>query len=225
MDGILLLNKPIAWTSHDLVDAVRRKIGQRAVGHAGTLDPMATGLMILLLGKSTKRSAEFMGHDKSYRGSIRLGTVTDSWDLDGKVLDVRPVPELRPQEITDVFEAIAQERSLMPPAFSAIKTGGRKAYQAARAGESVVVASRAVTIHRLEMDAYDPPEIYFTVDCSKGTYVRSIAHETGLRLGCGAALSSLVRTRIGDMALSDALTIDRFQKMSPREIEKSHEGL
>ena len=221
MDGVLLFDKSIRWTSHDLVDAVRRKTGQRAVGHAGTLDPLATGLMILLLGKATKRSAEFSGFDKSYRGSIRLGLTTDSWDLDGKVLDVKLVPDLSRKDIEAVFSGIRKEKALPPPVFSAIKKGGQKAYAAARRGESVQIEPRAMTLRRLDVDAYDPPEIYFSVDCSKGTYVRSIAQETGKRVGCGAALSSLVRTRIGERKLEDAWSWEKFMHAPLEAVEKS----
>lgn len=208
MDGILLLNKPSAWTSHDLVDAVRRRMGQRAVGHAGTLDPMATGLMILLLGKATKRSSDFIGLDKDYRGSIRLGVTTDSWDLDGRVLEEKAVPALTEDRLRALFSGMTGERSWMPPAFSALKRKGRKAYELARRGETVTVEPRASRIDRLELEAFDTPEVYFSMTCSKGTYVRSVAQELGVRLGCGAALSSLVRTRIGNFHLEQAASLE-----------------
>ena len=210
MDGIYLLDKPIAWTSHDLVDAVRRKTGQRAVGHAGTLDPMATGLMILLLGKATKRSVEFSGLDKSYRGSIRLGVRTDSWDLEGRVLEERPVPELAARTLSEVFGQMTGERLLLPPIFSAIKRGGQRAHAVARRGEVLEMEPRPMNIYQLVLDAYDAPEVYFSVDCSKGTYVRSLAYDLGERLGCGGTLSSLVRTRIGDLRLDQAIGFNEF---------------
>lgn len=208
MDGVLLLDKPVLWTSHDLVDAVRRRTGQRAVGHAGTLDPMATGLMIVLLGKDTKRSAEFTGLDKSYRGSIRLGISTDTWDLDGRILEENPVPALTAEEVAVHLRRLTGEHRLEPPAFSAIKTGGRKAYASARRGQAVALEARPMDIRRFELEAYEEPEVYFSIDCSKGTYIRSLAHELGRRLGCGGALSSLVRTRIGPYRLQDAKDID-----------------
>lgn len=210
MDGILLFNKPAAWTSHDVVDAVRRKTGQRAVGHAGTLDPMATGLLVLLLGKATKRSTDLSGLDKSYRGSIRLGVETDSWDLDGRVLETRPVPDLSRADLARLFGEMTGERLLLPPVFSAIKKDGQKAYASARKGIAVRMESRLMRVYRLDLESYDPPEIHFSIDCSKGTYVRSIAHETGARLGCGATLSRLVRTRVGDWTLESAWDLERF---------------
>ena len=220
MDGVLLLDKPVSWTSHDLVDAVRRKTGQRSVGHAGTLDPMATGLMILLLGKATKRSSEFMGLDKSYRGSIRQGVVSDTWDLEGRILEERPVPELGEAVLSELFSQMTGERSLVPPAFSAIKRGGQKAYAAARRGEAVAIEPRPMHLYRFVLDGYEAPEAYFSVDCSKGTYVRSIAFEVGERLGCGAALSSLVRTRIGSLLLSDAWKFEELEASSADALQK-----
>lgn len=220
MDGILLLNKPIVWTSHDLVDALRRKTGQRAIGHAGTLDPMATGLMILLLGKATKRSAEFSGLDKSYKGSVRLGIETDSWDLDGKIVREREVPALTEREIESLFEEFKGERLFSPPSFSAVKRGGRKSYELARRGEMLAVEPRSMRIDRLELLAYDEPEIYFDLDCSKGTYVRSIAHEMGSRLGCGATLSSLLRTRIGDFRLEKAWSAEALLRADAESLQK-----
>jgi tRNA pseudouridine55 synthase len=219
VDGVLLLDKPPAWTSHDLVDAVRRKIGQKSVGHAGTLDPMATGLMILLLGKATKRSAEFTGLDKSYRGSIRLGVVTDSWDLDGRVLEEKPA-EVSEKDIREAVLALSSQSVFLPPSFSAIKIGGRKAYAMARRGETVKCEPRPMTLHRFVIDGYEAPEIYFTIDCSKGTYIRSVAHALGERLGCGAALSSLVRTRVGEFRLENALPFDELKEIPLPALEK-----
>ncbi len=220
MEGLLLLDKPIAWTSHDLVDAVRHKTGLRAVGHAGTLDPMATGLMILLLGKATKRSAELTGHDKSYRGTIRLGVVTDSWDLEGKILDEKPVPALDEKKLKQEMDTLTGKQHLDPPIFSAIKRGGVRAHALARSGEAVEMEPRLMRIDRFELEAFESPEVYFAMDCSKGTYVRSLAYTLGAKLGCGATLSSLVRTRIGDFLLSDALDHETFLKMPLEMLER-----
>jgi tRNA pseudouridine55 synthase len=198
----------MGWTSHDVVDAVRRRLGQRAVGHAGTLDPMATGLLILLLGKSTKRSGSFSGLDKSYRGSFRLGLRTDSWDLEGKILEERAVPDLTEEALRRAFQALVGEQMLPTPAFSAVKLSGKKAYALARRGEAMDMPPRPMRIARLELTAFETPEAHFELDCSKGTYVRSIAHVIGERLACGATLSSLVRTRIGDFRLEQAAALD-----------------
>jgi len=210
MDGLLLLDKPICWTSHDLVECVRRKTGMRAVGHAGTLDPMATGLMVLLLGRATKRSAELTGLDKTYRGSVRLGVVTDSWDMDGKIIEEKAVPEIGLDTIGMVMAGFTGQQNLEPPVFSAIKRGGKRAHSLARRGEVVVMEPREMRIDRFELEAFESPEIYFSMDCSKGTYVRSLAHALGAKLGYGAALSSLVRTRIGVFKLEQAMDIGSF---------------
>ena len=218
MDGLLLLDKPITWTSHDLVEAVRRKTELRAVGHAGTLDPMATGLMVLLLGKATKRSAELTGLDKTYRGSIRLGMTTDSWDMDGKVVEEKAVPPVELRAIKEIMETFTGEQNLEPPSFSAIKRGGKRAHFLARRGDVVVMEPRAMRIDRFELEAFESPEIYFAMDCSKGTYVRSLAQALGVKLGCGAVLSSLVRTRIGTFRLEQALDINSFLGAAPTTI-------
>ena len=211
MDGVFLFNKPIAWTSHDLVDAARRRFGTRRVGHAGTLDPMATGLMILLVGKATSRSSEFMGMDKTYRGSIRLGVQTDSWDADGKILEEKAVGELFESRIKEVFSEFEGEVSLTPPIFSAIRHGGKKAYALARRNEPVALQARKSKIYEFKLEAWEAPEIYFELSCSKGTYVRSVANVIGQKLGCGASLSSLVRTRIGNFYLKDAQSLEDFR--------------
>ena len=220
MDGLLLLDKPKQWTSHDLVDLVRRKTGLQAVGHAGTLDPMATGLMILLLGKATKRSIEFTGLDKSYRGSIRLGTVTDSWDLEGKIVGEKPVPELSVSEIQKELDSLLGQQNFVPPAFSAIKKNGVRSHARARRGEIVVSEPRPMRIDRLTLERFETPEVYFDMDCSKGTYVRSIAFVLGEKLGCGAVLSSLVRTRIGSFKLAEAMDEETFLKCPLEMLER-----
>jgi tRNA pseudouridine55 synthase len=208
MDGILLLNKPIAWTSHDLVDEVRRRLKTRRVGHTGTLDPMATGLMILLVGKETKRASEFMGMDKSYRGSFRLGVRTDTWDLDGRVLEESPSDLVSTEELETIFSGFYGEQEMTPPIFSALRRNGQKAYALARRGQPVVMEPRSVMIHAFKIEAFDPPEVYFYLSCSKGTYVRSLGHLIGEKLGCGATLSSLIRIRIGDYYLKDAQSLE-----------------
>ena len=215
MDGLLLLSKPISWTSHDLVDCVRRKTGIRAVGHAGTLDPMATGLMLLLIGNATKRSNSLMGLEKTYRGSIRLGVVTDTWDLEGKIVEEKTVPDLDAAALRRSFAALTGEQLLPTPIYSAVKIAGRKAYALARRGEAVEPEPRRMRIDRFDVESFESPEIYFSMDCSKGTYVRSVAYTLGSRLGCGAALSSLVRTRIDDFRLEDAMDQEAFLKATP----------
>ena len=221
MDGILLFNKPILWTSHDAVDFVRRKAGQRSVGHAGTLDPLATGLLLILLGKGTKRSDELMGLDKSYEGTILFGVETDSYDLDGKIQKWNDGAGLTQDQVSKVFECFTGKISQMPLVFSALKINGKKSYELARTGESVLLKSREVTITDLCLNYFYENEAAFSLSCSKGTYVRSLAHDAGEKLGCGGVLSSLVRTRIGSFDLSKALSQLDLQTMTPKQMEES----
>lgn len=206
MDGIILFNKPILWTSHDAVDYFRRRLGQRKVGHAGALDPMATGLLLILAGSATKLSSSLSGLDKDYRGVMTLGTMTDTQDFEGKILsetDASAVPETEVRRVMAGFEGKIRQ---VPPAFSAIKSGGKKLYEWARRGVTLEVEAREITIRRFELDAFSSPDAHFSLSCSKGTYVRALCDETGKALGCGAALSALVRTRIGEYHLKDAIT-------------------
>ena len=220
MDGLLLLNKPLQWTSHDAVDFLRRKLGQKKIGHAGTLDPMATGLLVLLLGKATKLSAEMTGLDKDYRGSIRLGVVTDSWDLEGKVLSEKPVTDVSRAQTEKAVTELRGPQSITPPAFSALKKEGKRYYAMAREGLMLEPPAREVMIADFGVEDFVSPEIFFFVSCSKGTYVRSLAYLVGQKLGCGACLSSLIRTRIGDYSLENALTVSQIDKLSLEEVEK-----
>ncbi len=223
MDGVLLFDKPKGWTSHDLVDAVRRHLAEKKVGHAGTLDPLATGLMILLIGKATRSAERFSGMDKGYGGSFRLGVNTDTWDLEGRVLSELSTSSITAPQVEAVFGTLTGDQALLPPAFSAVKKNGQRAYALARKGVAVEMSPRPMTIASFILERFAPPEVFFHVECSKGTYVRSLANETGLRLGCGATLSSLVRTRIGPYALKDAWAFDAF-KSAPKDTVISRLG-
>lgn len=220
MDGLLLFNKPILWTSHDAVDFLRRRTGQRAVGHAGTLDPLATGLLVILLGKWTKRADEYMGLDKSYEGTILLGVETDSYDLDGRICPCEQPAAIDAKKIEAVFARFTGDSLQTPPAYSAIKKAGKKLYELARQGQTVEVQARPIVIREFFLNYFHENEIAFSLSCSKGTYVRSLAHEVGRTLGCGGVLSSLVRTRIGSFYLKDALSEADLKIMSYRQIEE-----
>lgn len=204
MDGVFLFNKPIHWTSHDAVDFARRKFGQKAVGHAGTLDPMATGLLILLAGSATKRSAEFMGFDKEYEGTFSLGVRTDTQDLEGRIVDERDAAGVTRERVEQVFAEFIGPQKQTPPQFSAVKLKGKKLYQDARKGLVTAVEPRDVVVNEFEVTHFFQNEIAFRLACSKGTYVRALCDAVGERLGCGAVLSSLVRTRIGPYRLKNA---------------------
>ncbi len=205
MDGVLLFNKPLGWTSHDAVDFIRKVIGQRQVGHAGTLDPLATGLLVMLLGKATKLSQDLSGAVKGYEGSMRLGIETDTLDLEGKVLKTASHEKVTEEEIREAFREWDGSHEQIPPMYSAVKYEGKKLYELARQGVSVVPKSRTVHIQNFQLLRYESPEAYFSLLCSKGTYVRSLCDSVGKRLRCGAVLSSLVRTRSGEFLLSGAL--------------------
>jgi len=209
-EGILLVNKPAGITSHDVVARLRRITGVKKIGHAGTLDPFATGLMILLVGKNyTRKSAHFTGQDKAYHARLYLGIATDSYDIDGKKTaesDYIPSEE-------EVFASIEEqngERLQTPPMFSAKKIKGKKLYQLARQG--VEVARPPVQVHlETTLLSYTYPHVEIAVSCSKGTYIRSIAHEMGEKLTCHAHLDQLVRTRCGDFLLENSHTLEELE--------------
>jgi tRNA pseudouridine55 synthase len=205
MDGILLFDKPIGWTSHDAVDFVRRRVGQRAVGHAGTLDPMATGLLVMLIGKATKLSSELMGLEKEYAGTLQLGLETDTQDLEGRIVSMSDWQTVTEDGVKTAFAGLTGPQAQRPPAYSAVKKNGQKLYDLARKGVAVTVEPRSIIVSRFDLLAINDAEVHFRVTCSKGTYIRALASSVGERLGCGAVLSSLVRTRVGAFQLSAAL--------------------
>lgn len=217
-DGSLwLLDKPLTWTSFDVVNKVRNILRQK-VGHAGTLDPLASGLLILGSGKGTKLMESLMGQEKEYTGTLTLGQTTPSADRETAVDQERPWQHLTAADIHGATAAFTGEIQQRPPLFSAIKIGGKKAYELARKGRDVVPDARPVTIREFELTGIDGPEVAFRVVCSKGTYIRSLARDLGEALGCGAHLSSLVRTRIGAYCLADALTLAQMEQFrQPRE--------
>ncbi len=207
----LLVNKPAGLTSFAVVSRIRRLTGVKKVGHAGTLDPAATGLLIVLTGKATRRQQDFMGMDKEYLATIRLGVETDTWDLDGRIVDRKPVPDLRTEDLESLLEdKFSGEFLQVPPAFSAVKRDGVPSYRRARRGKEVILEPRAVRVDYAEITDWNPPEFTLKVGCSSGFYVRSLAHDIGESLGCGGVLSRLVRTRIGPYRLEDAVDLDQL---------------
>ncbi len=228
MDGILLFDKPTKWTSHDAVDFVRRCTGQRSVGHAGTLDPMATGLLVMLVGRATKLSATLSGLDKDYTGSIIFGVTTDTQDTQGKVLTSVDPGMISKETIEKFFAELSGTLLQAPPAFSAVRKNGKKLYEWARAGVVVEAKPREIFVKEFRMTQFAFPAVSFFVSCSKGTYVRTLAHEVGQKAGVGATLSALCRTRIGSFLLENALTREMLGSLSQEEIQKrliSHENL
>ena len=218
-NGILLIDKPSGITSHDVVDRVRRTLKMKKVGHAGTLDPNATGLMIILVGKGTKASQFLMSMDKTYTGTFQLGLVTDSYDIDGEVLSETEPPEIAEAELKKEMQVFIGDQYQKPPMFSAKKVNGVPLYKHARKGKEVEREERLVRISRFDMLDYRPPHIDFEIAVSKGTYIRSVTHDLGQNLGCGACLTGLRRTRIGDFSIENAVELDVFQELSRNMIK------
>jgi tRNA pseudouridine55 synthase len=202
-EGLLLVNKPGGVTSHDVVDAVRRATGTRKVGHAGTLDPMATGLLLVGVGRAT-RLLRFLGDlVKTYEGVARLGVETDTLDAEGSIVRTAPVEATR-EDVERAVRSLVGRRMQRPPAYSAVKVGGRKLYEAARRGEELQAPSRPIHVEAFEVLGLESPEVSFTVTCSAGTYVRVLVADVGSALGCGAHLIRLRRTAIGPFRVEDA---------------------
>ena len=206
-DGVVLVDKPSGVTSHDVVDAVRRALGTRKVGHAGTLDPMATGLLVLGVGRAT-RLLRFLGDlPKAYEGTMRLGVETDTLDADGEVVRTSAVGVTR-DEVASTMRSLVGDSLQRPPAYSAVKVGGRKLYEAARAGEPIEAPPRQIRVQAFDLVAMHGEDVRFRVVCSVGTYVRVLAADVGATLGCGAHLTELRRTSIGPLSVEAATTPD-----------------
>jgi tRNA pseudouridine55 synthase len=213
VDGLLLVDKPADWTSHDVVGFVRSRYRLAKVGHGGTLDPMATGLLVLLLGRGTKCSDDVMKGEKVYEGALTLGTTTDTQDAEGQVLETKEVPAFSPEQIAAAFAPFTGEILQMPPMVSALKKDGVPLYKLARRGEEIEREARPVQIHALDILDIQLPQVFFRVRCGKGFYVRTLAHDIGQSLGCGAHLSSLRRTVSGTYRVDEALSIDALRSM------------
>jgi tRNA pseudouridine55 synthase len=220
-DGVVLVDKPRGVTSHDVVDGVRRALGTRKVGHAGTLDPMATGVLVLGVGRAT-RLLRYLGDlEKTYEGTARLGEETDTLDAEGTVVRTAAVDADRAavQAAAAALVGVTMQR---PPAYSAVKVGGRKLYEAARKGETLEAEPRSVVVRVFDVTAFEPPSFDFRVVVSSGTYVRVLVADVGSALGCGAHLTRLVRTQVGPFALGEAVALDRVTRPLPIERAVAH---
>ena len=211
LDGILLLDKPPGITSHDLVDEVRKVFRQKRVGHTGILDPLATGLMVILLGRGTLLSAELTGADKKYSAIISFGKATGSFDSEGKTISEADPGEFDVERFEQLRQSFVGSINQLIPPYSAAKVNGRRMYQAARRGDHQAERRKAVDIYSIELTSNDWPDIAMDIHCSSGTYVRSLAHEMGQQLGCGGYLKSLVRTGIGRFSLDQAITLETLK--------------
>ncbi len=219
-DGVLLVDKAEGMTSHDVVALIRRKLEMKKVGHCGTLDPIATGLLLLTLGRGTKIQDLLMSEDKKYAGTLALGITTSTQDRQGEVIDQRPVPTLDENQVGAAFEKFCGDFYQMPPMVSAIKHGGVPLYKLARQGKVVEREPRLVHVYRYTVDRIALPEIDFSVVCSKGFYVRTYVHDIGETLGCGAHLKSLRRTKSGRFGVDRAISVAEIKNASREEILK-----
>jgi len=220
LDGVLLVDKPLDHTSHDVIARLRGKLKMKRIGHAGTLDPMATGVLIVLVGKATRASQYLMSLDKEYTGTIKLGQVTNTQDAEGEVLETRPVPPLTEAELRVAMQAFVGDQYQTPPMFSAIKIDGVPLYKLARKGEEIEREPRFIRVSSFECTRFETPEIDFVLRCSKGTYVRTVAHDLGAKLNCGGHIKMLRRTATGKFNVAQCLTLDQINALSLPEIEK-----
>lgn len=219
-DGALLIDKPAGPTSHDVVDMLRRNFHIDKVGHCGTLDPNATGLLIIVLGKGTKLSEKLMADDKVYEGAIKFGETTDSYDAGGELVSSLPVPPLTLEELNTAAATFQGDLMQTPPMVSAVKVKGVPLYKMARKGVEVERKPRLIHIYSFHFSSYTGPFGQFRVACTKGTYVRSLAHDIGQKIGCGAHLATLRRTVSGKFDVKDSLPFEDALKLSSNELQK-----
>jgi tRNA pseudouridine55 synthase len=220
MEGILLVDKPTDHTSHDVVARLRGKLKMKRIGHAGTLDPMATGLLIILVGKATRVSQYLVSLDKEYEGTVELGKVTDTQDAEGEMMETRPVPPFSEAEVKAAIAGFLGDQYQKPPMYSAVKIGGVPLYKSARKGEEIEREPRFIRVMSWDITGFALPRFDFRLRCTKGTYVRTLAHDLGQKLGCGAHLAALRRTATDKFHVSQALTLDQINALSLPEIEK-----
>lgn len=211
ISGVLVVDKPTGMTSHDVVQVIRKGSNIRRAGHTGTLDPRASGVLVVLIGPAVRLSEYVSASDKRYQAVIMLGTTTDTYDADGKTTSSSPVDVTEEQFETELQKFVGQIEQVPPP-YSAVKVQGRKAYEMARKGEEVELEPRLINVYSLELLEWAPPEVVIDVNCSSGTYVRSLVHDLGDRLGCGATLTGLRRTKSGRFTLRDAVPLRKLNE-------------
>jgi tRNA pseudouridine55 synthase len=220
VEGVLLVDKPTGMTSHDVVYRLRRKFQIQRIGHAGTLDPMATGLLIMLIGKATKISQYLISLDKVYEGEITLGATTNTQDAEGEIMESRPVPSLTEDQVRETMKTFLGDQYQTPPMFSAVKINGVPLYKSARKGEEVEREPRFIRVAAFELLGFASPKIQFRLACTKGTYVRVIASDLGEKFGCGAHLSALRRTGSGQFNIAQCVPLADVETMALPDLEK-----
>ena len=211
ISGVLVVDKPVGMTSHDVVQVIRRGTNIRRAGHTGTLDPRASGVLVVLIGPAVRLSEYVSASDKRYQAVIMLGTTTDTYDADGKTTSSAPY-EVTEEQFNEELQKFVGQIEQVPPPYSAVKVGGQKAYDRARAGEEFELEPRIINVYSLEVLEWAPPEVVVDVNCSSGTYVRSLAHDLGEKLGCGATLTGLRRTKSGRFSLRDAVSLRKLNE-------------
>lgn len=218
-DGVLLVDKPKGWTSFDVVNMVRNRFNIPKVGHCGTLDPAASGLIVLMLGRYTKLSQKFSGEDKIYQADMLLGTETNSQDMDGEVTAENDFSQVTEDQIKEVISDFIGEQKQIPPMFSAKKQDGKRLYKLARQGVEVEREAKDINIHSIDIEEIAIPHVKYTVKCSKGTYIRTLCADMGQKLGCGACLFDLRRTFSGKFDLTDAITVETLKTWEQADLE------
>lgn len=218
MNGILVVDKPQDWTSHDVVNFIRRRFKIKRVGHTGTLDPMATGVLVLLLGEYTKFSSEFSGDTKEYKTVLTLGRATDTGDATGRVIKQRPLPELRKEAVEETLKKFTGDIQQIPPMVSAVKINGQKLYNLARQGKEIQRKPRPVCISNLRLDSFAPPDIAMSIVCSKGTYVRTLCEDIAEGLGCCGCMSYLRRVRAGQFLIGQAIAVEKLREIPQQDL-------
>lgn len=220
MDGILLVNKPRGKTSHDLVALARRRSQQRRIGHTGTLDPNAEGLLVLLVGRATKQQQDLQGHDKVYEATLTLGSRTETGDSEGRVVERAAIPRLDIARIESLFTSLKGSLTQTPPAYSAVKVNGKPSYWWARRGQTVALKSRTITIHEMQLLEVGDGMVHFRLHCSSGTYVRTLSEQIAEQLGTVGYLSALRRLKVGPWNLHEAVDHDWLASALPNAIEE-----
>jgi tRNA pseudouridine55 synthase len=220
--AVILVDKPLRWTSFDVINKLRRPLKAK-LGHAGTLDPLATGLLIVCTGSYTKRITEYQQLPKEYTGIIQLGAVTPTYDLESEPQDFKPLDGITEEMLLEATRQFTGPILQTPPIHSAIKKDGKRAYELARAGKEIKLEPRPVTINAFELTTIELPEVHFRVTCSTGTYIRSLAHDYGQVLGCGGYLKSLRRTKIGPFSVDDALSVEQWLEHITEEKGLAHD--
>ncbi len=211
--GFIIINKPVGPTSHDIVNQLRKITGIKKIGHAGTLDPFASGVLVLAIGReATKQIDKIVQTEKEYKADLYLGAVTDTYDRTGKITEEKKVEKIEEKKIEEILKSFRGEQEQVPPMFSAKKIKGQKLYKLARQGREVERKPVKINISKIQLVKYSFPRLKIRVRCSKGTYIRSLAHDIGQKLGCGAYLEELQRTAVGDYALKESIDLDKINK-------------